>query len=153
MRNNKSGDDLREFVSLSAGGQGYCVDIKAIREIRSWTPITTLPHSELSVLGVMNLRGSVVPIIDLRSKLGLGETSEGHRNVIVIVSVHAKTMGLLVETVSEIISVSKEAILPNPTQRSDGEAGHIVGLISQNDKMLRVLDIQALVNPVVEAVA
>lgn len=136
---------LSEFVSLTAGGQGYCVDINAIREIRSWTPVTTLPHSEPSVLGVMNLRGSVVPIIDLRNKLGLGETPGGLRNVIVIASIHARTMGLLVEAVSEIISVPKDAILPNPTQRPNGEVSHIVGLISQGEKMLRVLDIHALI--------
>ncbi|NVO23135.1 chemotaxis protein CheW [Donghicola mangrovi] len=149
----KGVDMPSEFVSLTAGGQGYCVDIHAIREIRSWTPVTTLPHSEPSVLGVMNLRGSVIPIIDLRRKLGLGQTPDAHRNVIVIATIHARTMGLLVEAVSEIISVPKSAILPNPTQRTDGEVSHIVGLISQDEKMLRVLDIQALISKETEVAA
>ncbi len=137
-------ESLSEFVSLTAGGQGFCVDIHTIREIRSWTPVTMLPFSEPAVLGVMNLRGAVIPIVDLRERLGLGPTPEGRRNVIVIVTVSNRTMGLLVEAVSEIISVSSDAILPNPTQSVETQPAHIVGLISQEDRMLRVLDITGL---------
>lgn len=133
-----------EFISLTAGGQGFCVDIHAIREIRSWTPVTTLPFAEDAVLGVMNLRGAVIPIVDLKDRLGLGMTSADHRNVIVIVSLSGRTLGLLVEAVSEIISVSADEILPNPTPSAEGHPAQITGLISRDEQMLRVLDLSCL---------
>lgn len=137
-------DQHSEFISLTAGGQGFCVDIHAIREIRSWTPVTTLPFAENSVLGVMNLRGAVIPIVDLKDRLGLGATGEDHRNVIVIVSLSGRTLGLLVEAVSEIISVPADGILPNPTPSAESTPAQIIGLISRDEQMLRVLDLTSL---------
>lgn len=133
-----------EFVSLSAGGQGFCVEITSIREIRRWSQVTALPFSEDSVLGVMNLRGAVIPIIDLASRLGLGTTEIGSRNIVVVVAIGKRIMGLLVDSVSEILSVESETIRPNPTLRRDGGSSHVTGLLPVDDIMLRVLDLDAL---------
>ncbi|MCA2014023.1 chemotaxis protein CheW [Pararhodobacter sp. CCB-MM2] len=133
-----------EFVSLSAGGQGFCVEITSIREIRRWSQVTALPFSEDSVLGVMNLRGAVIPIIDLASRLGLGTTEIGSRNIVVVVAIGKRIMGLLVDSVSEILSVESETIRPNPTLRRDGGTSHVTGLLPVDDIMLRVLDLDAL---------
>jgi purine-binding chemotaxis protein CheW len=133
-----------EFVSLTAGDQGFCIPITSIREIRRWTQVTALPQADSSVLGVMNLRGAVIPIIDLAARLGIGAATNGPRSVIVVVTVATKVMGLLVESVSEILTVSGESIRPNPMQRKDSLANAIVGLLSFEDIMLRVLDIDSL---------
>lgn len=86
-----------EFVSLSAGGQGFCVPITSIREIRRWSQVTALPFAEDSVLGVMNLRGAVIPIVDLAARLGLGTTEIGARNIVVVVAIGPRIMGMLVD--------------------------------------------------------
>lgn len=130
-----------EFVSLTAGGQGFCLEITSIREIRRWSAVTSLPYSEESVLGVMNLRGAVIPIIDLAAKLGLGRTNTGSRNVVVVAAVGTRIVGLLVDAVSEILTVKGDAIRPNPTQTREGTASQIVGLLTVGDSMLRVLDL------------
>ncbi|MFN4098852.1 MAG: chemotaxis protein CheW [Pararhodobacter sp.] len=133
-----------EFVSLSAGGQGFCVTITSIREIRRWSQVTALPFADDSVLGVMNLRGAVIPIVDLAARLGLGNTEIGSRNIVVVVAIGRKIMGLLVDSVSEILSVDSQSIRPNPTLRRDGGSSHVTGLLPVDDIMLRVLDLDAL---------
>lgn len=133
-----------EFVALTSGGQGFCVEITSIREIRRWTAVSSLPHSDPSVLGVMNLRGAVIPIIDLAARLGMSSTEIGERNVVVVAAIGSRIVGLLVDAVSEILSVKGEEIRPNPTQKKDGGEGHIVGLLTVDDTMLRVLDLEAL---------
>ena len=79
-----------EFVTLIAGGQNFCIEITQIREIRRWTPVTILPHSPDHVLGVINLRGAVIPIIDLAAKLGFARISPTERHVIIITAIEEK---------------------------------------------------------------
>lgn len=141
---NTERESVSEFVSLTAGGQGFCVPITLIREIRRWSQVTALPFAEESVLGVMNLRGAVIPIFDLAARLGLGITEIGNRNIVVVVAIGTKIMGLLVDSVSEILSVDSGSIRPNPTLRRDGGASHVTGLLPVDDIMLRVLDLDAL---------
>ncbi|MCW1932026.1 chemotaxis protein CheW [Pararhodobacter zhoushanensis] len=133
-----------EFVSLTAGGQGFCIEITLIREIRRWSQVTALPFAEDSVLGVMNLRGAVIPIVDLAARLGLGATEIGARNIVVVTAIGSKIVGLVVDSVSEILSVNVETIRPNPTLRRDGTGNHVVGLLPVDDVMLRVLDLETL---------
>ncbi len=146
-------DQVFEFVSLSAGGQDFCVEITTVREIRRWSQVTPLPYSEASVLGVMNLRGTVIPIIDLAARLGLPATEVGARNVVVVTTMGSRTIGLLVDAVSEILSVKGEEIRPNPTQRRDGTPERIVGLVSSSDTLLRVLDLDSVIAEKDEAAA
>lgn len=145
-------DTTIEFVALTAGEQDFCVDITSIREIRRWTAVSSLPHSDESVLGVMNLRGAVIPIIDLSARLGLGKTKIGTRNVVVVAGIGTRIVGLLVDSVSEILSVKGESIRPNPTQRREEGENHIVGLLTVEETMLRVLDLESLYSPETEEV-
>jgi len=144
---------ITEFVSLRAGGQGYCVEITSIREIRRWRTVTSLPNSDKSILGVMNLRGSVIPIIDLAARLGLQMTEVGPRSVVVVVAVGNRVIGLLVEAVSEILSIAADEIQPNPTQSHDGNDGQVVGLVSVDDEMLKILALETIVDRDAEEVA
>lgn len=132
-------DDVLEFVTLKAGGQSFCIEITQIREIRRWSPVTALPQAEQAVLGVMNLRGAVIPIVDLAARLGLGACDASPRHVIMVVAVGDKTVGLLVDSVSEILTVSGEQICEAPMMGRGDIPNSILGLISVEDGMSRIL--------------
>ena len=146
MRNSPRWDENKtiEFVSLVAGGQSYCLEITQIREIRRWSAVTPLPYSEESVLGVMNLRGAVIPIIDLAAKLMLGRTEPSERHVIIVIANRDRTIGLLVESVSEILNVKGESIRETPSVKGEASIKAISGLVSIEDQMSRVIDLDAL---------
>lgn len=134
-----------EFVTFYTGEQSFSLDISHVREIRRWSSATPLPHAPPEVLGVMNLRGSVIPIYDLASRFGLGVTVENPRNVVVIVAHDDQTVGLLVESVSEILSVSRDRIQDTPEMRSDSTRQCITGVITVDDGMTRVIDLGAVI--------
>ncbi|KUF12817.1 chemotaxis protein CheW [Pseudoponticoccus marisrubri] len=139
-------DDLFEFITFSAGQQSYCLEITQIREIRRWTPVTALPHTPSDVLGVMNLRGAVIPIFDLAARFGLGPTPANERNVVIVATVSGMTVGLLVESVSEILSVETSAIQETPDIKSEATRNSILGVISVNQSMVRVVNLDAVLD-------
>jgi purine-binding chemotaxis protein CheW len=136
--------DTLEYVTLVAGGQGFGIEIRQIREIRRWSQITTLPHAPSGVLGVINLRGAVVPIVDLAVRLGLGDTADSGRNVFVIVQVESRTLGLLVDSVSEIIEVRRDRLRDVPSVGGFGGADCVAALIETGEDMIRVVDLRAV---------
>ena len=142
-----------EFVTFSAGEQSFSIEITQVREIRRWSPVTALPHAPQEVLGVMNLRGSVIPIYDLAARFGLGQTPENPRNVIVVAMHGGQTVGLLVEAVSEILSVAREQIQETPDIRSEMARQSITGVIPMESGMTRVIDLGAVLHPAGRAVA
>lgn len=133
-----------EFVTLVAGGQNFCIEITQIREIRRWTPVTILPHSPSHVLGVINLRGAVIPIIDLAAKLGFERISPTERHVIIITAIDDRIVGLLVESVSEILGVSSEMVRETPRSPEDATTRAILGVIAVGDDMTKVINLAAL---------
>ncbi|MBN7786946.1 purine-binding chemotaxis protein CheW [Ponticoccus gilvus] len=137
-------DSQFEFITFSAGGQNFCLEITQIREIRRWTPVTALPHTPRDVLGVMNLRGAVIPIFDLAARFGLGTTPANERNVVIVAAVDGTTIGLLVESVSEILSVEKTAIQETPDIKSESTRHSILGMISVDETMVRVVNLDSV---------
>ena len=146
-------NDHVEFVTFAAGNQSYCVEITQIREIRRWVSVTALPHVPEDVLGVMNLRGAVIPIYDLAAKFGLGKTHIGERNVVIVASVSNQTFGLLVESVSEILSVSRDNIQSTPDVKSEATRQSIIGIVSVDGDMARVINLKSVVGSNVEIAA
>ncbi|WP_417722776.1 chemotaxis protein CheW [Salipiger sp.] len=135
-----------EFITFSAGNQSFCLEITQIREIRRWTPVTRLPHTPDDVLGVMNLRGAVIPIFDLAARFGLGSTADNERNVVIVTASGDTTVGLLVESVSEILSVRKSAIQETPDLKSEAARQAILGVISVGETMVRVVNLDAVLD-------
>ncbi len=133
-----------EFVTLVAGGQNFCVEITQIREIRRWTPVTILPHSPFHVLGVINLRGAVIPIIDLAVKLGFEKIQPTERHVIIITAIEDRIVGLLVESVSEILGVSADMVRETPRGPEDPATRAIQGIIPVDDDMTKIINLSAL---------
>lgn len=146
-------DDLRvqlpeaEFVSFFAGGQSFSLSITKVREIRRWSPVTALPNTSKDLLGVMNLRGSVIPIYDLAARMGLPATAESARNVIVVATEQQQTVGLLVEAVSEIVSIDPERIQDTSEIRLESARKFVTGVMTINDGMTRVIDLGAVIQP------
>ena len=114
--------------------------------VRRWSPVTILPHAPSDVLGVMNLRGAVIPIYDLSARFGLQTTEASERNVVIVVSSAGKPVGLLAESVSEIISINPEEIQETPPVDSRNTMEYIQGIISHDDTMVRIINLDAVIS-------
>lgn len=109
-----------ELISFEIGGQEYCIDISVVREIRGWTPTTAMPQTPDYIRGVINLRGTVMPVLDLRNRLGLGRTEPSSRHVIVVVQQDVRMAGLLVDAVQETFMVDAALLQTPPEMDTDG---------------------------------
>jgi purine-binding chemotaxis protein CheW len=134
-----------DVVSFRIGEQDYCIDIEVVREIRGWSPTTILPHAPSYVTGVINLRGAVVPVIDLADRLGLGRTTPSPRHVVIIVALGAQTIGLLADVVSDILSIDENSVKPVPDVASESTRAFITNIIALDDgRMLRKLNLDEM---------
>jgi purine-binding chemotaxis protein CheW len=136
--------DPQELVAFRVAGQDFCIDIMDVREIRGWTPATILPHAPEYVMGVINLRGSVVPIVNLAKRLNLATGELTARHVIIIAVIKQQIIGILVDAVSDILSIPSGAIQPTPNIASDATRAFVEGVIAVEDRMLRMLDLTAV---------
>jgi purine-binding chemotaxis protein CheW len=132
----------RELLAFAVGQQDFCIDVMSVREIRGWTPTTPLPHSQEFVRGVINLRGAVLPIIDLAVRLGFPPVETMARHVIIVVKVKNQTVGLLVDAVSDILTVREEEILPPPDVSSDMAKRFVSGLLAQDGRMVSAVSLE-----------
>ena len=141
----KINGDSEQFLSFTIGSETYGVDIMTILEIRGWVDTTPLPKAPEYMVGVLNLRGMVVPIFDLRLKLGLGKTEPDTTNVVIIISVAEKKIGILVDTVSDILTVNMNDISSPPDVDSNIEERFISGLLTSSDEnMVILLNVESL---------
>ena len=136
----------RELIAFRIGDQEFCVDIMSVREIRGWTKATMLPHSPSYVMGVINLRGVVLPIMDLSARLGIGRTEASERHVIIVAQVKTRIVGLLVEAVSDILTVTDDNIQPVPEISSDLERQFARGILAIDKRMICMIELTALIS-------
>ena len=137
--------DRHEIVSFTIGDQAFCVDIAHVLEIRGWTTTTVLPHSPEYVIGMMNLRGTVLPVLDLSMRMGLGKTEPKSRHVIIIAQVHDTTVGFLVDAVSDIVMVHEGEMHATPDVSSERTQSFIRGVYMVNDTLVRAVDVHQAV--------
>lgn len=135
---------FRQLITFQIGEQFLGVDIMAIREIRAWTPTTLLPHSPAFVRGVVNLRGTVLPVIDLSARLGWGLAEPTGRHVIIVVQIGAQLNGLIVDAVNDIVTIDGDQLQPPPELAADGSLRFLEGLVPVDDRMVMVLDLDTL---------
>jgi len=133
--------DTREFVAFRVGEQEYCVDIMNVREIRGWTPATKLPEAPEFVRGVINLRGSVLPIVDLAARLGLTPPEPTARHVIIITHIGTQLVGLLVDAVSDVLTVSADSLQPTPNVASETARTFIRGVLAIEGRMISLIEL------------
>lgn len=130
-----------ELLTFRLADQEYALDIMSVREIRGWTRATPLPHAPHYMKGVINLRGTVLPVMDLALRLGLPEREQNERNVIIVVKFEDVMTGLLVDAVSDIVALTKDDLQPPPELSSGAAQGVVSSLSLIDDRMIRVLDL------------
>jgi purine-binding chemotaxis protein CheW len=135
-----------ELLTFKLGDQEYSLDIMCVREIRSWTKATPLPHAPSFMHGVINLRGTVLPVMDLAKRLCLPPGQKSDRNVIVVVKNGDTMTGLLVDAVSDIVALKCGDLQPPPETGSQGVPAVIKSLTLIEDRMIRVLDLHNVVS-------
>lgn len=133
--------DMLEIIAFRLHDQEFCVKTTTIREIRGWAPSTPIPHSPADVIGVMNLRGSVIPIIDLAYKLGMTSTVANERSAIVVAEVHNMVIGMLVDRVSDILTIAAEQVQPVPEVTASFDRAYCEGIIATENGMICFLNL------------
>jgi purine-binding chemotaxis protein CheW len=133
-----------EIIAFHLHGQEFCVRTTTIREIRGWGVSTPIPHAPKDVIGVMNLRGSVIPIIDLALKLGMRQTEPSERSAIIVAEVHGNAMGLIVDRVSDILNIPLESLQPVPEISVVGGTTYSDGIIAQPSGMICLLNLEQM---------
>lgn len=132
-----------EVILLEVAGHEFWIDINSVREIRGWTTSTPLPQSPDYVLGVINLRGTVMPVLDLSARLGFGQTEVSSRHVIVVVEHRNSLVGLLVDVVQETIELDS-ADLQSPPNMPGANAGLVDALIPRESAIFSRICLDAL---------
>jgi len=128
-----------ELIAFRLGEQEFCVDIMSVRDIRGWTQTTPLPHSSSYVKGVINLRGAVLPVVDLAARLGFSPAEPSARHVIIITQVGTQTIGLLVDAVSDILTVNAGSIQATPNVASELARAFMKGVIAMEGRMISLI--------------
>jgi len=144
-----------QILTFTLGAETYGVDILRVQEIRGWAPVTRIPQSPPHVLGVLNLRGSIVPIIDLRMRFRLESAEYTPLTVIIVLSVESaagrRDIGMVVDGVSDVIHIDNNRIKPTPDLGAQANTDFIRGLASVSDHMVMLLDVDRLIAGDVDA--
>ncbi len=136
---------IRELITFEVEGQVFGLDIMSIREIRAWTPTTRLPRVPHYVAGVVNLRGTVLPVVDLAARLGWRATEPSPRHAIIVTQLGAQVGGWIVDSVSDIVTIPDQTLqAPPPGVGNDNVVPFLEGLAAIEDKMVMVLNLVAL---------
>ncbi len=139
-----TGTTPQELITFRVGGQEFCVDVMSVREIRGWTPATPVPKAPSFVRGVINLRGTVLPIVDLAARLGFKPAEPTARHAIMVTQVHRQVVGLLVDGVSDIVTITQDNIQPTPDVASDMAKTFVRGVIVLEGRLISLITLDNL---------
>ena len=143
------GGETHQYLSFFLGGEEYATDILTVQEIKGWDTVTRVPYSPDYILGVINLRGSIVPVVDLRVRFSLEKALFDAATVVIVVHVAGtrgeRIVGIVVDAVSDVYTVPSESIQPPPDVMGSVEHMFVVGLANLENKLLIILDIERLV--------
>jgi len=144
------GDDMEQYLTFIMANEEYGVDILRVQEIRGWDTVTSIPNTPAFIKGVMNLRGTIVPIIDLRLRFGLDNIEYGPTTVVIVLKVVSsnseRIMGIVVDAVSDVYNMEKGSIKPAPDFGSVVSIDFVRGLTTVDEKMIIILDIDHMLN-------
>ena len=134
----------RELISFLIGTQEFCVDIMAVREIRGWSQATPLPHAPDFVQGMINLRGVVLPIIDMSARLGIAAGDVANRRVIIVVWIGSRMIGLLVDAVCDILTVGDDLLQPTPEVSNKTIGKYVSAVLTVDERMVCLIALEHL---------
>lgn len=136
--------DTQQFLTFTLAGEEYGVGILSVQEIRGWSGVTAIPHSPAWLLGVINLRGSVVPVIDLRLKFKCAQAEYNEFTVVIILNLKSRVVSIVVDGVSDVITLGKEQIRPAPALGNHTDTSHIIGFSTLDERMRILVDVEKL---------
>lgn len=136
--------DGSQFLTFQLGEELYGVDILRVQEIKGYTTVTKIPNTPPHIKGVLNLRGTIVPIIELRTKFGMPTIEYTMFTVIVVVVVQEKVMGLIVDAVSDVLDIAKKDVQPPPQFGAKVDVSFLKGVGKSGDKLVALLDMDRL---------
>ena len=136
-----AGDAALEYLAFRLGSEEYGVDIQKVQELRGYDAVTRIANAPEFIKGVVNLRGVIVPIIDMRIKLNLGTPTYDQFTVVVILNLHQHVMGMVVDSVSDVITLNADQIKPAPQMGSAIDSDYLIGLGAIDERMLILVDI------------
>ncbi|WP_413231749.1 chemotaxis protein CheW [Marinobacter sp.] len=137
--------DVREYLTFSLGEEHYALDIMAVKEIRGYEAVTRIANAPDFIKGVINLRGDIVPIVDLRLKFNVGEATYDEFTIVIVIQIHDRMVGIVVDGVSDVISLSREERRPPPEFGVAFDSRFLVGLAKVQDHMVILVNIEALI--------
>jgi purine-binding chemotaxis protein CheW len=140
----RDSEDGRQYLTFDLGGQEYGVGILTVQEIRGWSAVTAIPHSPKWLLGVINLRGVVVPIVDLRIRFNLDRVDFNESTVVIILNLVDRVVGVVVDAVSDVITLNSAQIKPTPGL-GNTDTSHIIGFGTLDERMRILLDVDRLI--------
>lgn len=138
--------DQREVLVFTLGGEEYAVDILKVQEIRGYSNVTRIANVPEFIKGVTNLRGAIVPIVDLRLKFALGEADYADHTVVIVLNIGERVVGMVVDSVSDVIALSSEHVKPAPEFGGQMNTAYLEGLASIDDRMLILIDAEAMMS-------
>ena len=144
MDSHSENAGMRELIAFRIGEQEFCVDIITVREIRGFAAATPLPHAPGFVVGVINLRGTVLPIVDLAARLGFGPTVPTARSVVIVVRIDRQLVGLLVDAVSDILTVTDDLLQATPDVASEIARSFVRGVMAFEGRMISMIAVDSV---------
>lgn len=135
-----------EYLTFTLGSEEYGIDILKVQEIRGYDTVTRIANAPEFIKGVINLRGVIVPIVDMRIKLRIGEPTYHEFTVVIIINVQGKIVGMVVDGVSDVVALTQDQIKPPPEMGSALDTAYITGLGAINEQMLILVDIEKLMS-------
>ncbi|MFO0775887.1 MAG: chemotaxis protein CheW [Nitrospiraceae bacterium] len=148
QQRDRVGDDESQFLTFRLGDESYGVDILRVQEIKGYTGVTKIPNAPPYIKGILNLRGTIVPIVELRTRFSMPTVEYTMFTVIVVVVLGTKTIGLVVDTVSDVLQIAKKDIQPAPEFGSSVDVTFLDGIGKSNDQLVAFLNIDRLMNSV-----
>lgn len=143
-RTAMAGEDSREYLTFTLGDEEYGIDILNVQEIRGYDAVTKIANSPDFIKGVINMRGVIVPIIDMRLKFHLGAAEYNQFTVVIILNISGRVIGMVVDGVSDVVALRAEQIRPAPEFGAVLDTAYIDGLATLDERMVIVVDIEKL---------
>jgi purine-binding chemotaxis protein CheW len=137
--------DQREFLSFVLGDEHYALDIHAVKEIRGYEPATKIANAPSYIKGVINLRGDIVPIVDLRLKFAVGTATYNEFTIVIMLHVQDRIVGIVVDAVSDVIRLNHEQLKPPPKFGVAFDSRYLYGLATVGEQMVILVNIEALI--------
>ncbi len=137
--------DGNQFLTFTLGAEEYGIEILKVQEIKGYSSFTPIPNAPAYIKGVMNLRGTVVPVVDLRTKFAMSEAEYNQFTVVIVVTVGTRVFGLVVDAVSDVLNIPHEAIESTPELGTGVDTSFMTGMAKAGDKLIALLNIDRVI--------